>query len=484
MIKYVSTRGGIKPVNFDEAVLSGFAADTGLFVPETIPKVTEEQLHSWADLSYVDLAFELLSLFIDRSIIPETDLKRLLHDSYKKFESPDVISMVPLGDDDRTMIMELFHGPTLSFKDVAMGFLINVLDYLLEKRNEKLSIVLATTGDTGPAAAWASAGKKTINCWPMYPRGMITEEQERQMTTLNADNVHPIGVENCADGGDDLDFVVARLFADDALKKKLNLSSVNSINWCRVMVQSVHYFYGYYRTVEKVGDEVAFSVPSGAFGNLFGGYLARSMGLPVKKFICANNANQALHTVFSTGILAKKDLVQTVSSAIDIVVPYNFWRFLYFCSGCDSNKLTSWMDEFSAKGEVELDKETLSIIRNGFDSVAASDADTKMAIRDSFEKNDGYLLDPHTAVAVVAANFLKQTLPEKLKVVCLATAHPAKFPEIIRECLGGVSQLPDQGKHSSLEYASKVCQNLRLCDLKNLEFALIDAMTKHADRSN
>jgi threonine synthase len=481
MIKYVSTRGGISPVAFDEAVLKGFAADGGLFVPETIPKITQEQFRSWANLSYPDLAFQLLSLFIDRSIIPATDLKKLLDESYRSFESPDVINMVPLGNAGHTFIMELFHGPTLSFKDVAMGFLINVLDYLLDKRNERLSIVLATTGDTGPAAAWASAGKNTIDCWPLYPRGMITEEQERQMTTLNAENVHPIGVENCTDGGDDLDFIVAKLFSDDELKKKLNLSSVNSINWCRVMVQSVHYFYGYYRAVDQIGDEIIFSVPSGAFGNLFGGYLARSMGLPVKTFICANNVNQALHTVFSTGVLAKKDMVQTLSSAIDIVVPYNFWRFLYFSSGRDSAKLKSWMDKFQISGKVELDAETLATIQNGFASVAVSDSETRNAIKETFENNDGYLLDPHTAVAVVAANALNETLPKELKVICLATAHPAKFPEIIRMCLDTESELPDQGTHASLDKASKVCQHLRLCDLENLEFALVDAMTTLSD---
>jgi threonine synthase len=337
--------------------------------------------------------------------------------------------------------------------------------------------VLATTGDTGPAAAWASAGKKTIDCWPLYPRGMITEEQERQMTTLNANNVHPVGVENCADGGDDLDLVVAKLFADRELKDKLNLSSVNSINWCRVMVQSVHYFYGYYRAVERVGDEVNFSVPSGAFGNLFGGYLARSMGLPVKKFICANNANHALHTVFSSGVFAKKDLVQTLSSAIDIVVPYNFWRFLYYASGSDSEKLKSWMDEFQSNSQVELDAETLVTIQNGFASVTISDVKTGQTIKDTFEKCAGYLLDPHTAVAVAAVNTLKDSLSEHTKTICLATAHPAKFPEITRACLGAGSELPDQGKHASLEKTSKVCQHLRICDLSNLEFALVEAMT-------
>jgi len=477
MINYVSTRGAIAPVAFDEVVLSGFAQDGGLFVPETIPRISKEQFQQWSTLSFTDLAFELLSLFIPRSIIPATDLKDLVDKSYSSFDSADVIDMVPIADQDRIVVMELFHGPTLSFKDVAMGFLINVLDYLLKQRGEHLSIVLATTGDTGPAAAWASAGKSTLDCWPLFPRGMITEEQERQMTTLNARNVHPVGVENCTNGGDDLDFVVAKLFEDRKLKAKLNLSSVNSINWCRVMVQSVHYFYGYYRAVEKLGDEIVFSVPSGAFGNLFGGYLARSMGLPVNKFICANNANSALHTVLSSGVFARKDLVQTMSSAIDIVVPYNFWRYLYFSTGCDSEKLIAWMDEFQNNGLVKFDSQTLTAIQNGFTSISVSDTETRTTIKHTYEKNGGYLLDPHSAVAVSAAVALKDTLPNQSVIVCLATAHPAKFPEITRACLGPDIELPECSRHPSLLRASKVCQQLRLCDLENLEFALVEAMT-------
>lgn len=480
MIKYVSTKGGISPVAFDEVVLSGFASDGGLFVPETIPKVSEAQFQSWSTLSFTDLAFELLSLFIPRSIIPDADLKTLIDRSYSAFETPDVLDIVSLCDKDRIVVLELFHGPTLSFKDVAMGFLINVMDYLLEKKGEHLSIVLATTGDTGPAAAWAAMGKETIDCWPLFPRGMITEEQARQMTTLNANNVHPVGVENCSDGGDDLDFVVAKLFENRELRENVNLSSVNSINWCRVMVQSVHYFYGYYRTVDNVGDKVAFSVPSGAFGNLFGGYLARSMGLPVKMFICANNVNQALHKVLSSGILAKRDLVQTMSSAIDIVVPYNFWRYLYFASGSDSKMLSAWMDEFQKNAQVRLDSKTLGAIQNGFESISVSDEQTRSTIKTTFENTDGYLLDPHTAVAVAAANSFRDSVPDNMKIICLATAHPAKFPDIVRACLE--SDLPEQGKHESLERASKVCQHLRLCDLENLEFALVDAMTENSRR--
>jgi len=480
MIKYVSTRGGISPVAFDEVVLSGFAADGGLFVPESIPSISKQQLKNWSTLCFADLGFELMSLFIPRTIIPETDLRKLVNSSYSSFECPDVVDLVPLDEQGRVSVMELFHGPTLSFKDVAMGFLINVLDYFLKKRGQRLSIVLATTGDTGPAAAWAAAGKETLDCWPLFPKGMITEEQERQMTTLNASNVHPVGVYNCADGGDDLDFVVAKLFADTDLTEQLNLSSVNSINWCRVMVQSVHYFYGYYRAVENIGDEAIFSVPSGAFGNLFGGYLARSMGLPVRQFICANNSNQALHTVLSTGVFAKKDLVQTMSSAIDIVVPYNFWRYLYFTTGCDSKIIKQSMDEFQKSGTVQFDSKTFSSIQQGFASISISDTQTAVTIKHTFEENAGYLLDPHSAVAVAAANALKGSLPDSIKVICLATAHPAKFPDIMRKCLDTQSALPEQLSHSSLEKASKVCQHLRTCDLENLAYALVEAMRTNA----
>jgi threonine synthase len=480
MIQYISTRGGIDPVNFDEALLQGFAEDGGLFVPQTLPKISREQLKRLSGLSYTDLAFEILSLFIDPGIIPKKDLRRLIDTSFSGFEHPDILPVKSCGTDPSLFIMELFHGPTLSFKDIAMGFLINTMDYLLQKKNERLTLVLATTGDTGPAAAHAAAGKKTIDCWPLYPKGMITREQERQMTTLGAANVHPVGVENCADGGDDLDLVVAKLFADPIQKKRLNLSSVNSINWCRVMVQSIHYFYGYFQTCGAIGDPVVFCVPSGAFGNLFAGYLAKKMGLPVTGFICANNANKALHTAFSTGIFKKKDLKQTLSSAIDIVVPYNFWRFLYFTTGCDPEKIVTWMDQFQKTGEIHLDKESTAAIQNGYASVSISDPETLKTIRENFKAEKPYLLDPHGAVAMAAAKTLKETYSPDTRIISLATAHPAKFPEITARALG--PDLPAQALHPSLIKASQICQKLRICDCEHLESALIHAMEEAAKK--
>lgn len=476
MAQFVSTRGGVAPVDFETAVLHGFAADGGLFVPETIPHISEERLQEWSNLSYVDLAFEILSLFIERTILSADELKELLRDSFKAFEHPDIIPVVGLETKPNTYIMELFQGPTLSFKDVAMGFLVNSVDFFLKRKNDWVSLVVATTGDTGPAAAHASADKKSIECWVLYPDGMISEEQERQMTTLEAPNVHAVGVNGCPDGGDDLDLALAHMFADDNLKRQLKLSSVNSINWCRVMFQAVHYFYGYFRVVEQVGEEIVFSVPSGAFGNLFGGYLARSMGLPVKAYICANNQNAALHRALSTGRLTKKDLKPTVSSAIDIVVPYNFWRYLYFASGRDHGKIRHWMDEFQSKGSVQFDSQTADNIRQGFISASITDERTLSTIADVYESRDGYLLDPHAAVAVAAADTLSNTFTPDTKIICLATAHAAKFPDIICKALAVNNKLPEQAVHKSIEAAKDLCRHVRLCDCTKLAPALTRAM--------
>ncbi|MEN8246719.1 MAG: threonine synthase [Thermodesulfobacteriota bacterium] len=481
MTHFISTRGEVAPVDFETAVLQGFAADGGLYVPETIPRISEEQLQKWSRLSYVDLAFEILSLFIERTIIPADELRKLLAGSFDRFENPDILPVVRLKTKPNTYILELFQGPTLSFKDVAMGFLVNTIDFFLERKNDWMSLVVATTGDTGPAAAHASAGKKSIECWVLYPDGMISEEQARQMTTLDAPNVHAVGVSDCPDGGDDLDLVLARMFADDHLRKKLKLSSVNSINWCRVMVQAVHYFYSYFRVVDQVGEKIVFSVPSGAFGNLFGGYLARAIGLPVKAYICANNQNAALHRVLSTGRFTKRDLIPTLSSAIDIVVPYNFWRYLYFASGQDYSKIRQWMDDFQKKGAVQLDSRTADAIREGYISASITDEQTLSTIADTYQSRDGYLLDPHGAVAIAAADMLSNTFASDTKIVCLATAHAAKFPDVVRKALSVGGELPEQAIHRSIEDAKERCQHMRLCDYSKLAPSLKNAMQSVAE---
>ena len=480
MNRFVSTLGGIEPVDFETAVTRGFAADGGLFVPKDIPTVTPDRLEQWSSLSFAELAYEILALFIEDDDIPAKDLKSLVEDSYSSFNHPEITPVVPIGKRNDRFVLELFHGPTLSFKDMAMGFLINCLDYFLAKRSGHMSLLVATTGDTGPAAAYASVGKKTLDCWVMYPQGFISEEQERQMTTLETDNVHAVGVSDCLDGGDDLDLVVAKMFADDDLRKRLHLSSVNSINWCRVMVQAVHYFYAYFRVVERPGEKITFAVPTGAFGNLFGGYLARKMGLPVETLICANNTNAASHNLFKQGILAKSDLQQTVSSAIDIVVPYNLWRYLYFTAGADSTRIQRWMSDFSANGSVRLDPTYFKSAKDGFISSAVSDELTLSMIKEVYQKQ-GYLLDPHAAVAVAAADAVRSDLNPDTKIVCLATAHPAKFPEVTLRALG-LNELPSAGKHPSIEAARELCQQARRCHYEHLFPALVRSISIVTER--
>lgn len=480
MIQFVSTRGGIAPVDFEMAVTSGFAADGGLFVPESIPQVTPGMLVKWSGLDFVTLAHEIVSLFIDESAIPAKDLTTIIEKSFCGFESPEVAPVVSLEGQGQLYVQELFHGPTLSFKDMAMGFLVNIMDYFLQKKGQHKSLLVATTGDTGPAAAHASIGKATIDCWVLYPQGLISEEQARQFTTLEAANVHAVGVDGCVDGGDDLDLVVARLFSNEKLRQQLHLSSVNSINWCRVMVQAVHYFYAYFKVTDAKDDRVVFSVPTGAFGNLFGGYLARTMGLPVQTFVCANNRNAALHRVFATGVFSKAGLQQTVSSAIDIVAPYNFWRYLYFASGRNDEKIRTWMGDFKKTGQAALDGATFEQVKKGFVSAMVSDEKTLSTLAKVYH-HQGYLMDPHTAVAVAAARDASQRLPSDAKMVCLSTAHPAKFPDIIRKALNLEGDLPASAVHPTIEKARGRCQHVRLCHYDHLETALVhsmDAMVK------
>jgi threonine synthase len=481
MITYRSTRGGIAPVDFGTAIVEGFAADGGLFVPDSIPRVSPGTLKQWSGLGYVDLAFEMLSLFIDRSVLPARELSGLLEDGFADFTHPGIVPVVQPTGDENLFVMELFHGPTLSFKDMAMGFLIGTLDSLLGQRGKHASLLVATTGDTGPAAAHAAAGKENLDCWVLFPNGLISEEQQRQMTTLEAPNVHAVGVDHCRDGGDDLDLVVANLFADAAFRQRVGLSSVNSINWGRVLVQAVHYFHAYFQVADDLDETVAFSVPTGAFGNLFGGYLARAMGLPVSVFIAANNANAAIQRILDQGALVKEDMVQTVSSAIDIVVPYNFWRYLYFSTGRDPDRLCRWMAAFQHKGRAEFDAGTLAAIRDGVTAQVVSDAET-LATMAGVYRRCGYLLDPHGAVAVAGARQALPALPGKTKVVCLATAHPAKFPDVVAKALASGGALPDAAGHDSIRQAADRLQRVRLGECAQLETGLRASMEAVAKR--
>lgn len=478
MLQFVSNKGGGKPVDFETAILDGFAVDGGLYVPESLPEISPNQLKNWKNLNYVELAFEILSLFIDRSIISEAELKNILQTAYAPFEKEEIITLHPLQTRKDTYIMELFHGPTISFKDVGLAFLVNLVNFFLERKKEHLTLVVATTGDTGPATAYFAAGKSNLDAWVLYPKGLITEAQERQMTSLQQANIHPVGVANCPDGGDDLDLVISKLYANKSFKEKLKLSSVNSINWGRIMMQTVHYFYGYLQVVDMVGEQINLSVPSGGFGNLCAGALAREMGLPIKYLVAANNKNACLHRIFSEGRFNKAAIFETASSAIDILIPFNFWRYLYFSINKDAKKIKKWMDVFNTNGTVVFDRQTFETYKKGFLSHSATDKETLDLINEIYT-SESYLLDPHGAVAIQAADVLKETLGDE-KLICLATAHPAKFPEIIKKSLA-VDKLPKAATHHSIETAKQVCEKVYLCDHSHLETALSHAMETNWD---
>ena len=480
MLKYVSNKGGGEAVDIETAILNGYAPDGGLYVPEDLPQISAEQLNQWKQLSYQSLAFEILSLFIDRSIVPAADLKAIIETAYGTFEKEEVIPIPKLKSQKNTYIMELFYGSTLSFKDIGMSFLVNLINFFLQRKGEQLSVIVATTGDTGPAAASYVAGKPTLDAWVLYPKGMITEEQERQMTTLSDSNVHPVGVFNCPDGGDDLDLVIANLFANQAFKEKVKLSSVNSLNWGRIMIQTVHFFYGYLQVADTVGEAVTMSIPSGGFGNLCGGGLARKMGLPIKQFIIANNKNECLNRIFRDGVFSKQAIHETISSAIDILIPINFWRYLYFCVDKDSQKIKAWSDEFDKTGIVHFDKTSFDAYRKGFSSISVTDEKTIETIKEVFE-TEGYLLDPHSAVSLAAANLLRDQIGDH-KIVCLATAHPSKFSDVIRQSLD-VETLPKAATHPSIETAKRRCQKGYTADHSHLEEALLNAMNSYWNQS-
>lgn len=471
-MRFISNKGGGQSVDFETAILDGFAADGGLYVPESIPKISTAQLQQWQQLDYINLAFEILSLYIDKSILNEGELKDILQAAYQDFEKDDIIPIHQLTSRPQTFIMELFHGPTVSFKDIGLAFLVNLVNYFLKRKNDTLSLVVATTGDTGPATAYFAAGKSNLQAWVLYPKDMITREQERQMTTLPHHNVHPVAVSNCPEGGDDLDLVIAKLYANKKFKETLKLSSVNSINWGRIMMQTVHYFYGYFKVVNTIGEPINMSVPSGGFGNLCAGGLARKMGLPINYFIAANNENDSLNRIFSNGVFTKAPMQQTLSSAIDILIPYNFLRYLYI-AGVETTAIKHIIDEFNRTGHVALNKELQHIFNDGFISNKASDTETLNIIKDVFD-TDNYLLDPHGAVAVVAAETYKNRFKD-MKMICLATAHPAKFPKVIKQALQ-INELPNQGTHFSIEAAKSKCEKVYLCDHHNLEQALIYIM--------
>jgi len=429
-MKYISTRGGIEPVSFKDAVMMGLATDGGLLLPQRIPQITHETLVSWQGLPYRDLAFQVLSLFCDD--IPPADLKRLIDRSYDSFDHGEI---TPIVSTDGVSILELFHGPTLAFKDVALQFLGNLFEYLLKERGEKMNIVGATSGDTGSAAIYGVRGKENIAIFILHPHGKTSPIQALQMTTVLDANVHNLAVKGTFD---DCQNIVKALFNDLDFKKEYSLGAVNSINWARVLAQIVYYFYSYFRVAADLDEEVVFSVPTGNFGDIFAGYVARRMGLPIRKLLLATNENNILTRFINDGDYSLGPVVPTLSPSMDIQVASNFERYLYYLFNEDPERVRTTFTRFAETGRMTFSASEKETVAADFLSRSVSRRETLDTISTFYRESD-YLLDPHTAVGVKAA---LDHLTDGYKIICLATAHPAKFDEAVVSATGARPERP------------------------------------------
>ncbi|HBT84168.1 MAG: threonine synthase [Desulfuromonadales bacterium GWD2_61_12] len=461
-MRYQSTRGGVRGLSFKQAVMMGLADDGGLLLPETIPTLDAAELADLSSLHYPELAFRIISRFADD--IPAADLRDLLDRAYASFDHPDI---TPVARQDGVYILELFHGPTLAFKDVALQFLGNLFAYLLAERGETMNIVGATSGDTGSAAIAGVRGKDNINIFILHPHGRVSPIQELQMTTVTDANVFNIAIRGTFDDGQR---IVKEIFGDLDFKSHHALGAINSINWARVLAQVVYYFYAWGRiSKENAGGEVAFSVPTGNFGDIFAGYLAKRMGLPIRQLILATNANNILARFVRDGDYSLATVVETPSPSMDIQIASNFERYLFYLYNGDAARVCQAMADFARDGRLAFSSSERQQVANDFLALSVDTAETLATIRD-FKAACGYLLDPHTAVGVRAA----LTLGDKaVPVICLATAHPAKFGEAVEQAAGEAPPLPPS--------LAGIDQRPRRCEILDADTAQIKAyIDKHA----
>ena len=438
-MKYISTRGGMTPQPFSDILLEGLAPDGGLAIPESIPQVSAATLEQWRTLDYADLAAEILGLFIDD--ISQEDLRRLTKAAYSKdvFPGPKMVPLKPLKEG--VSLLGLSEGPTLAFKDMAMQFLGQVFEYVLEHRGATLNILGATSGDTGSAAEYAMRGKRGVTVFMLSPQGRMSEFQRAQMYSLQDANIHNIAVDGVFDDCQD---IVKTLASDLEFKSAYRLGAVNSINWARIAAQVVYYFWGWLRTTEQGGaSEVSFCVPSGNFGNILAGHIAREMGLPIRRLVLATNENNVLEEFFRTGVYRPRSAAQThatSSPSMDISKASNFERFVFDLLDRDAGRLSELWQGLEEQGYFDLSELKPQFEgRYGFVSGVSSHADRLATIRKVHE-DSGVLIDPHTADGVkVAAEFIEPGVP----MLVLETALPAKFAETIREAVGIEPPVPE-----------------------------------------
>ena len=421
-MKYISTRGGGQPKSFEEVILTGLAPDGGLYVPAQLPHFSRQEIASWSSLSYQELALKIISPFVDGAI-SEHDLEKIIAKSYSTFRHDDIAPLVKTGDNE--WILELFHGPTLAFKDFALQFLGNLLDYTLEKRQKKVVIMGATSGDTGSAAIEGCRRCKNIDIFILHPHERVSEVQRRQMTTVRADNIHNIAMHG---NFDDCQNMVKASFSDQSfLPDGRQLVAVNSINWARIMAQIVYYFWASLK-LGGPSQVVSFSVPTGNFGDIFAGYLAHKMGLPIEQLVIATNQNDILHRCISDNDHTTRPLEQSLAPSMDIMISSNFERLLFDLYDQDGAVITQLMSDSKA-GSMKLTDSALTRAQQLFSSYRCNDKGMVDLIRETYQDSD-YLLDPHTAIGLAAARECRKSLDTPM--VTLATAHPAKFPDAVK----------------------------------------------------
>lgn len=434
MTNYISTRGRAPTLDFKYTTLAGLALDGGLYVPEHLPFFTADQFKSMQGQSYLQVAEQIMAPFIAGDI-PQEDLRTILQEAYKVFSDARIAPLHEL--EPGFYIQELFHGPTLAFKDVALQFLGQVFDYILARKQKRVTIVGATSGDTGSAAIEAFKDKDSANIVILHPHGRVSEVQRRQMTTVLSPNVFNIAVEGSFDDCQDL---VKGMFNDRGFRDDMQLSAVNSINWARILAQVVYYVYAGLEVQQKTGKAPTFCVPTGNFGNVYAGYVARSIGLPVDKFIVATNSNDILHRFFETGQMKMGGVSPTLSPSMDIQVSSNFERLLFDIFGRQGHAVDQTMRHFREVGPYHIEPAPLEELQKLFHSGRQTDAETLDVIRRVWEKHQ-YLLDPHSAVGVGVAQAYRQAHPDSV-IVSLATAHAAKFPDAVRKAAGFAPDLP------------------------------------------
>ncbi|MBO6725881.1 MAG: threonine synthase [Rhizobiaceae bacterium] len=428
---YISTRGAAPRLGFSDVLLAGLARDGGLYVPEEWPTFSASEISAMRGLSYADIAKRLLTPFVGDEIEAAT-FSRIVDDAYASFRHSAVCPLVQTDADE--FVLELFHGPTLAFKDVAMQLLGRLMDHVLTERDERATIVGATSGDTGGAAIEAFAGRKRTDIFILFPNGLVSPVQQRQMTSSGAANVHALAIEG---NFDDCQGLVKGLFNDHAFRDRLGVSGVNSINWARIMAQIVYYFSSAL-SLGAPERSVSFTVPTGNFGDIFAGYAAKRMGLPIDRLVIATNDNDILARALASGRYETRPVVATTSPSMDIQVSSNFERLLFEAGGRDAASIVRAMDGLKQSGAFGIEAETLEAIRADFAAGAAT-MDEAAATIDGVLKQSGYLLDPHTATAVHVA---RQHRDAASPMVVLATAHPAKFPDAVEAACCAKPDLP------------------------------------------